>query len=226
MSATLLAVNCPAIQTPAAMLSLATAYSNPSGNAPTASTFAYGDTIYMRPKLNVNASRLDLAGRYGGGAYAVAYGLALSVPGSGLALPVSAGHALIDGIVEVAANTTHTVPNGSPRCWIWLKQDASITHVNNSLTPPAGAVCLLGSCVTTGGNITSVDTSGVLYMRGGVPWRQSADGGVPTDTPPNTFAFIHRSAGGLYIWDGLSYIDLNVSTHAGPIGRQFLLMGA
>lgn len=234
MSPTLLAANCPAIQVPAAMLSLALAYSTPGGNAPTARTFSAGDTTTVGPKLNANASRLDLAGRYGGGAYAVAWGLALSVPGSGLALPVAAGHALVDGPVEIASATTVTVPNGSPRVWIWLTQAGALTAVNNSLTPPAGAVCLLGSCVTSGGNVTSVDTSGVLYMRGGVPWRQTADTGAPGDTPPAGMVFVARTLGGLYLWDGQAYSAIGAeagvfdaiaaaNTFTVPAGRQVSL---
>ena len=204
MGVIVVAVDVPDVQVPAALLSLEASETLPSGNAPVSRVFSQGDTLTVRTKLNRNASALDLAGRYGGGGYAVAAGLDLSVPASGLSLEIAAGHAVIDGVVEVAEATTATA-TASVRTWIWLRQNGTITPVPTSTAPPAGACCLLGSCLADGSDILSVDTSGVLYLRGGMLWRESADPSVPSDTPPAGIVFLHKTAGGLWLWDGTAY---------------------
>ncbi len=203
MTVSLLAEQCPAIQTPTALITKSSAYAL-SATAPVAQSLSTGDTTTVGPKLNSNAMQLDLLGRYGGGGYAVAYGLTLSAPASGLNLNIAAGHAVIDGVVEVPAATTLAVPGSAARVYVWLQQNGTLTYTT-SLTAPAGACCFLGSCVTGAGNITDVDTSGVLYLRGGVLWRETADEGEPTDEPPATVMLFTRTLGGLYQWDGTEY---------------------
>jgi spore maturation protein SpmA len=44
-----------------------------------------------------------------------------------------------------------------------------------------------------------------MYRYGGVLWRQTADAGMPTDTPPAGIIFYNLTAGGLYLWDGTAY---------------------
>jgi hypothetical protein len=202
---TLNASACPAPQTPAALLLKANA--GTLGNAPVAKN-PQAEAAWRVNAALPNATQLDLTGRYGGGSYAVAAGLVLSAPVRGLNIHISAGHAVLDGIVEVATDLTWPVPASTARVWIWLLQSGLPQAVATSLSPPSGACCLLGSCTTDSKNITGLDLSGVLYLRGGMPWRQSADAGVPGDVPPTSLMFYHRTAGGLYIWDGTAYTFL------------------
>lgn len=134
--------------------------------------------------------------------------------GSGLLLAVGAGYAMIGGPVEIPSGTTQAVPNNTSRIWIWLKQTGPALTYTTDTTPPAGEVCLLGSCVTSGGAITSVDTSGVMYLRGGIGWRESADQGAPTDTPPSNIQFFAKTGGGTYFWTGTAYTAIGTSLAA------------
>lgn len=152
-----------------------------------------------------------MAGRCGGGLYAIVEGFGLSA-GSGLTLNIAAGKAIVDGDV--------TYPGGSLACtdsgrnWLWISRAGAITVVFNSLTPPAGAFCLLGSALTAAGVISSVDTSGVLVLRGGTGWRASADVTVPTDTPSSKVQFFHRGTSKLWWFDGTSYFQVSPATNA------------
>lgn len=174
----------------------------------TSSDLTAGDTILTTP-FNANATRSDLLGRYGGGGYAVAEGLDISA-GSGLTLNIAAGHAIMDGIVEVpSGGTTATLTNNIARVWIWLSQAGAIVQVNNSLTPPAGAHVLLGSAVTSAGAITSVDQSGVLYRTPTGLKRTTADASTPTDTPSSKLQILHYGASGkIWLWTGSSYSQI------------------
>lgn len=162
-------------------------------------------------KVNRNATREDLIARYGGGGYAITEGLAISA-GSGLTLNVATGHAMIDGPVQVNTGATATLTNNIARVWIWLSQAGAIVQVNNSLTPPAGAHVLLGSAVTSGGAITSVDQSGVLLMTPLGLKRRSADSTTPSDTPSSKLSFIHEGVGKVWIWDGPSGVYRLISS--------------
>src|SRR5579883_1564672 len=177
-----------------------------NGNAPVALSIAQGDILW-RTNYNANALQLDLTGRYGGGGWGIAWGLGLQ-PGSGLTVSVAAGHAMIDGVVEIAAPTSIAVPDNTARVWIWLRQSGLLTAVPTSLTPPTGACCLLGSVTTSGGVVTGIDLSGVVYLRGGVLLRQTADAGAPSDTPPSSLQLIQITQGGVYWWTGSSYVSL------------------
>lgn len=207
---TLLASQCPTIPTAGAMVSKTAIYGG-SGSPPVSYGLLTGDTALLGPKFNSNAAGADLVGEYGGGAYAVARGLVISA-GTWPNVNVTAGQAMIRGVVEVPSNTTRSVPDSHPsatdRVWIWLLQNGTLqTSVGGaSTTPPAGAICLIGSCTTAGGAITSVDTSGVMYLLGGYLVRYTADIGMPADTPPATLTFIAYTAGGCaYLWTGMRY---------------------
>lgn len=134
--------------------------------------------------------------------------------GSGLLLAVGAGYAMIGGPVEIATATTLAVPNNTSRVWIWYRQTGPVLACTTTTTPPAGECCLLGSCVTSGGAITSVDTSGVMYLRGGIGWRESADQGAPTDTPPSNIQFFAKTGGGTYFWTGTAYTAIGTAVAA------------
>ncbi len=164
-------------------------------------------SVTFRLQVNQLGTILDQTGRYGAGIIGVPDGptkIVLGV-GSGLSLAVGAGHAMIGGPVEVPTGTTLAVLDNTSRVWIWLRQTGSVLAYTTTTTPPAGECCLLGSCVTSGGSITSVDTSGVVYLRGGIGWRQTADVGPPSDTPPATVMFFSQTATGTYLWDGTNW---------------------
>jgi hypothetical protein len=178
---------------------------DPSTGAPLVSdSYVTADTA-LRAKLIRNAVREDLIGRWGGGGYAICTGLAISI-GTGLLLNVSAGQAMIDGPRTVPADTTVAVMDGITRAYVYLSQSGVLSVVNNSLVVPAGAQVFLGSCVTAGGIVTSVDTSGVLYKRGGWLVRQTFDSSCPSDSPPAGLTFINEGAAGAWIWDGFKYL--------------------
>lgn len=208
MPAILNATACPAIVVPPALRLLASAENNLGTGVPVSRTLVSGDSSFAS-KWNRNAAALDFLTEEGAGCYAVSarFPPTLSVPGSGLSLPISTGRAYAGGPLEIASATSITVFN-SVRTWVWLLDTGGLSAVNASLTPPATRCVLLGSCLASGGNITAVDTSGVLYFKGGMLWRQTADAGVPGDTPPASVQFIAKTAGGYYLWTGDAYQSL------------------
>lgn len=160
---------------------------------------------------NYNASVQDILAKYGTGTYAIMRGYGLSI-GTGLNVDIAPGQAVVTGLTESKVTIVKSVDPSIARIQIWLNADGTITTVNNSLTPPAGEVCYLGSCVTDGSNVTSVDTSGVVFYKHGHTWRETADTGVPGDAPGLERRFYHRTANATYYWDGLSYILMAGST--------------
>jgi hypothetical protein len=110
--------------------------------------------------------------------------------------------------VSYAGGTANLTDAG--RNWIWISQAGAITVVFNSLTPPAGAQALLGSALTAGGSISSTDTSGVLYLKGGMLKRYSADTTTPADTPPAQLQFWHFGDGAFWYWNGDAYIEFSI----------------
>lgn len=211
MAVTLLASQCPPIPMPQSLLSIAAAGSLSAGNAPVAENIAAGQTTPWTPLQRRNATRQDLTGRHGGGGYAIAMGLTLSAPASGLTLTIGSGIAMIDGPVEVESTSTLSIQNNSARAWIWLLQNGTLTSTQTA-TAPQTACCVLGSVVTIANNITQVDTSGVMYLKGGNLWRQTADTGPPQDSPPASLNFFARTQGGLFYWDGTQYSAIEAQT--------------
>ena len=155
--------------------------------------------------MNFNASVNDLLAKLGSGTYAVQRGYDPTI-GTGLNVDITAGQACITGLRESKVTIVKSVDPSIARIQLWLNPDGTITTVNDSLTPPAGEVCYLGSCVTDGSSVTSVDTSGVVFHKHGHTWRETADTGVPGDAPGLERRFYHRTANATYYWDGLSYI--------------------
>jgi hypothetical protein len=162
-----------------------------------------GDVAQVISKLNQNAARIDAMGRYSGGCWAITNGLTLSVGGGTLTLAIAAGQAQIDGPVTLSPGTTILVPDNTPRVYVWMNQSGLLIS-GTSTSPPAASI-FLGSCVTSGGAITQVDTSGVVYNRAGVLWRQTADTTTPTDTPPAGVQLMTRGLTESYWWDGNGY---------------------
>lgn len=205
MPVTLPASSCPGVLAPSAMLSVA------SGVPLLAEAVGSGETATIIGKWNRNAVRSDLAGRYGGGLRAVTWGLALTY-GTDLNLAIAAGHALCDGVVEVASGIVLPIAPSLSRAWVWLTPAGAATYTT-TVTPPSSVACLLGSVVTGSTAITSVDTSGVVYLRGGIGYRETADPAAPSDTPPSTVALVTATSGGCYLWTGAVWRRL-----AGAVG--------
>lgn len=186
-----------------------------------APTLLQGDTDALIPKFNEVATRLDLTGRYGGGLYGVAVGLTISA-GAGLVLNIAAGTAMIDGPVCLPSGTTTTLLDGhtgaSPAgAYIYLSQGGAVAVVYDSLTPPAGRYVYLGRAQTSGGSITSVDLSGVIYLLGTGARRYTADTTTPTDTPAAEIMFVTIGNGGTWLWTGTSYVQINLDLSAAVI---------
>jgi hypothetical protein len=157
-----------------------------------------------RGKLNEGMAFTEMMGRHGGGCYAVATGLNLSI-GATLHVTVAPGFAMIDGPVPVTVATDVTVPNTITNGTIWLTQAGALTPSSN-LVAPAGNCALVGLYTSAGGVVTVVDESGVLRLDLGLmPMRQTADLSMPTDTPPATLRFLNKCPAGVFLWDGAAY---------------------
>ena len=211
MPVTLLSTQVPTPPTSSGFLRVADATAS-NGNAPTAK-HVISETYWRQNTINPNFTQANLAERYGsGGAYAVAYGLVLSA-GSGLTLNVAKGHAMVDGVVEVPADTTIAVPDGhntaTDRVWVWVNTAGTIS-IRTDTTAVANAA-VLGSCTTNAGAITAVDTSGVVYVRGGDLYREVVDDGALSDTPPSGM-IIWTKAGTnwVWLWNGGAYRQIGV----------------
>lgn len=208
MPAILLASVCPAPVVESSYPLLSTSENTAGTGINVARSFAAGDTSTVPSKLNRNANALDAVVNFGGGGFAIATGLALSA-GSGLNVSIAAGLAMCGGAVELAASTlavpaNHTGSPASDRVWVWLQQNGTPTYTL-STTPPAARCVLLGSVTTDASSVTSVDTSGVMYLKGGALFRETADAGAPGDSPSPTLTFLAKTWGGLYAWTGTAY---------------------
>lgn len=208
MAATLLASACPAPPVYGTVFWAIDQRVSGATGLPVSEAFSSGMTAVASSILNKDSALQDLLGRYGSGSYAVGYGLAVSA-GSGLTVSVSAGHALMDGIVEPSKNaSTVVVPASSSRAWVWLKQDKTFVVQDNTTAKPSGNCVLLGSCVTNGSGVTSVDTSGVVYLQNGMPWRLTADTGAPTDSPDATWRGFTKTSAGVFFWTGTAWVPI------------------
>lgn len=202
----LTAVQCPTITGPTSELSI------PGAVPTTFNTIAPGNTSALLTSFNQNAVRCDLIGRTGGGCYAIGSGLALSATGTGLTLTISAGHAMIDGPVQLPTGGTIACVNNYN--WIYLTQGGTLTSTTSATStppaPPSAYCCFLGRVHATGGNIDAIDVSGVLTFAGGLSFRRTADAGAPTDTPPATLSFLSFTTGGNFLWVGVLGVFLNI----------------
>lgn len=199
MSFSVNAASCPAPQMYSGTLNVA-------GTPPVARVYADGDTIYGS-EITELSMRVDMAGRFGGGSYGVLEGLTLS--SSGLLVTVAVGHAMIDGYVELISSSTRTItiPDSSPRVWIWLRRDGGLEYKNNVLTAPTQPAILIGSCTTSGGAVSGpFDYSGVVYLTNGSVERNTGDTGAPGDTPPAGWRGWTHTTGGSYWWNGSAYL--------------------
>ena len=192
------------------LVGIAAAYAT-GPTAPVSRGFLLGasQAPFLRGQLNANAAAADLGARFGGGVYAVAWGLALSA-GAGLTASVAPGFALMDGPLEVPAALSVAVAASSVS-WVWLLRPAPgatpTLFASAALAPPSAPAVLLGNVTSGPSGVTAVDYSGVLVRRGAGAFRQTADAGAPADAPPATAAFTAITAGGVYDWTGAAYVQ-------------------
>jgi hypothetical protein len=178
-------------------------------------SFAVGQIDGVVDGLNEVSTRVDLAGRFGGGTYGIVKGLALDQTTNGF-VDVGAGQAMIDGIVEKTAMVQTAVSAGTTG-WVFLTRAGGISIPTGGTFPaaPASQCVYLGQIVVDGsGVITSYDLSGVTYLRGGIGWRRVADTAKPADAGvlPATGLFYTRTAEALWLWDGVGYVLAGIHT--------------
>lgn len=174
-----------------------------------ARAFAAGETATVPASLNRNGDALDLLASFGGGGFAVITGLTLS-DGGGLTLNVAAGLAALGGYVEIEATSVGLADahnTATDRNWIWLSQNGAVTKTLTTTPPNAHAICI-GSVTTSGGAITGIDTSGVVYLKGGALFRETADLGPPGDSPSALLTLFTRTPGGVFFWDTTAHRPL------------------
>jgi hypothetical protein len=203
---------CPAITQQTAFVGILAAQS--AANAPCSETDKSID--FATKSLWPHATRLDgIANAGGANAGAIVSGsnagneLAISASGTPLLLSVKKGRAICGGLIELAADGTISVPDNTARVWIWILQ-TGVLDKTVTTTPSSPAAVLIGSCVTSGGAITSVDTSGVVYLRGSNLIRFTADPGIPTDTPPVGVLLYSVTAFGTFVWDGAAHQQVGI----------------
>jgi hypothetical protein len=215
--------NYRASEVPGVQSVLAPLYASASPPAPVVGTaVAVGTSAAGQDLPNLIDSdqvRGNLNGRFGGGCYAVWWGLELSDGGSGI-LNISVGAAGLDGPAEVKVATTLPLTDGVTN-YVWISRGGvinAVTSVSDApLLPPDAAApwAHLGAVPVTGGVIQGIDYSGRLQQdQGNLALRRTADLAEPTDTPPSTVRFLTRTQGGLYLWDGAEYWALGSSTAA------------
>ncbi len=203
MSFNYLAAALPAPQVPSDVIWIAdNAIATGSYTVPNSKPVPQGTTVDLPEYLSENAARVDVGARHGAGGYGIATGLLCSTV-SGLTVNVSAGQAMIDGVVELFAGSSAVV-GSSTTSYIWFKRNGTL-EVKTTLSPPAIPAVLLGVVVSGVSAITSIDFSGVVYMRSGVLERDTGDAAKPGDTPPATWRGWTRTLGGLWWWDGELY---------------------
>ena len=174
------------------------------------STGIIAGTKTIATAWNKNAAKIDLSVMYGGGVYSILNGLALTA-GSGLTLNIALGQGSIRGTVELRANTTATMTDASTN-YVYLTENGSIAVQVNTLTPPSNNALFLGTVTTAAGVISTIDTSGVCYRVGGIVLRETIDPGKPGDSPTSNTRFFTKTAGGLFLWDGVKYTALGNDT--------------
>jgi hypothetical protein len=166
-----------------------------------ASSLEQYDTT-LSDDFNRNAAYLDVLAQYGGGLMGVVHGLVVSA-GTGLVANVTAGGALIGGVCQLDTADTCVLAASSTN-FIWFKNDKTI-EVLTGLTPPTEPSVLIGIAFTDGSGVTAVDTSGVVYCRAGMLWRETADLSAPFDTPNANLIILTKTLSGDYLWTGTEY---------------------
>jgi len=173
-------------------------------STPLARVFTQGETTTVISKHSRNGANLDILATYGSGLIGVVHGL-VPVGATGLTIDISAGGALAGGVLQSKDGFDAVVVNASSTNFIWFKQDGTIEVVDDSTTPPSGVAVYIGAAITNGSSVTSIDLSGVVYIYGGIPYRETTDPTQPTDSPPSTWIGLTKTDDGTYLFDGTTY---------------------
>lgn len=171
-----------------------------------AKSFSVGESSGVSAKLNFNGAYTDFVSMFGSGSVAVVQGLTVSA-GTGLNVSVSAGTALINGPVQKTNSTTVAV-SASTTNYIWLSKLGTFSVVAGSAAPPTGDFVYVGAAITDASSVTSVDSSGVVYLMNGIAYREVSDSDQPLDTPPSGWRGFTKSQRGVYFWTGTEYLAL------------------
>lgn len=167
-----------------------------------AQTFASGESISLAAKLNDHAARLDITAQALNGVYAIVKGLDL-IEATGLTLNVTAGQAMMLGLVEVSAQSVVLSAGTTNR--VWLLPNGSIAAGGSTYVPdPAGL--FLGIVTTGSSTITGIDRGSVFFMSGGLPIRFSGDTFKPSDAPTAKCVHLVRTSSATWLWDGERYV--------------------
>jgi hypothetical protein len=92
-----------------------------------------------------------------------------------------------------------------------MSQSGTLSY-RTTTTSPGANYLYIGNCTTSGGNVTVVDYSGVLYILGSTSSRTTSDVAAPGDSP-GIIGLLSVTLGGAYIWDGTYHRSL------GRLGR-------
>lgn len=210
MSITKLASQVPAPMAPSGFVSLADAYDASPPATFEVPQFSNGDIEDVVPKLNKLAQFCELIGRYGAiGVYGIGYGLGLTHV-SGLTVAVAQGHAYVGSIIEFAADSLTMSDNATN--YIWAKRDGTFEVIADDTDPPAQDSVYIGIVVTASGTISgSVDYSGVIYLKGTMALRETADPDFPSDSPPVGVTLYTKTLDGTWKWDGTRHVHVGGS---------------
>jgi hypothetical protein len=175
--------------------------SNSTTTAPIIAEVAAADAGGFPTRVNQMIAETANAFAFGGTTYGIAEGLELT-DGGGLALNVDPGSGACFGSIQYPGGTKALADNATN--YVWLLQGSTIA-APTIVTPPSTDCVYLGAVTTLAGVITAIDTSGVCYVSGGLAVRQTADLGMPGDTPAANTRFVTRTLYGDWLWDGSGY---------------------
>lgn len=171
----------------------------------------------LRNRLLRNFIRCELMARLGSGFVGILTGLDVTV--DGLVATVGAGKANVSVPVELPEEETIALVDDADN-YLWMSKGGTLgkrtsADAPNHLLPPDADSewCYLKMVRMSGGAATLIDDSGVFYLRGGLPYRRTADAAAPGDIPSSALRFLHRTAAGLYLWDGSEYTLIDVDAH-------------
>lgn len=177
---------------------------------PLSSAVAIGDTAAAVTKLVRNAVISDALGNAIG--FGILAGFTITA-GTGNIAVIAAGQAFLHGPLTVPASQNKALALSTTN-FLWLQANGAVTA--NTATPPTAptgaATIYLGAVTCDGTGVTNVDTSGVVYLRNGGLWRQTADTGDPADTPPSDIVLWTRTQAGLYVWDGTAHTRVGAAS--------------
>jgi hypothetical protein len=135
-------------------------------------------------------------------------GFALS--STGLNVTVGVGIGIMGGLFEFAAQT-RSLPANQSHVWLWVNAAGSLEYTTGSSSaPPAGNFLLVGHCVTGASALTgSFDVSGVIYIIGGMSWRETNNANAPGDTLDANLRIWTKTQDGVYLWTGVAHVKMS-----------------